>query len=319
MTFALWRKLLRDLRVPLLVVALLLLAFEMLWVLVTERVTTQIAPIFEAAGFSIDLLRSLLFQGAGQIVQAVLGGEPLRFEDPQQFLPLGYVHPLVQTILCVWAIGRAGAAIAGELDRGTMELLLAQPLARSKLILAHFLVDLTVIPILCLSMYAGTQLGLAIAEPFAVEAQDFQELNLEPPEELPVLEVDASVIPRGLWNVAALLFGLSGLTMWLSSRGRWRWWVIGQAVVLVLIMFIINVLGQLWDAILFLRPLSLFYYYQPPRIMLSDDWTIDLGDSWNGGEPWFEVNVVVLLAAVGAIGYLLAWRTFTRRDLPAPL
>ena len=47
MTFTLWRKLLRDVRVPLLVVSLLLFAFELLWVKVTERVTTEIAPMLE--------------------------------------------------------------------------------------------------------------------------------------------------------------------------------------------------------------------------------------------------------------------------------
>ena len=45
-------------------------------------------------------------------------------------LSIGYVHPLVQIIFCIWAVGRASGAVAGELDRGTMELLLAQPLSR---------------------------------------------------------------------------------------------------------------------------------------------------------------------------------------------
>ena len=47
-------------------------------------------------------------------------------------LSIGYVHPLMQTIFCIWAVGRASGAIAGEMDRGTMELLLAQPLARGR-------------------------------------------------------------------------------------------------------------------------------------------------------------------------------------------
>ena len=319
MTFTLWLKLLRDVYVPLLVVALLLLGYETLWVLVTERITTRVAPLFESAGVTIEFIQKLLFRGAGEVIQAVLGGQPLEFQDPKQLLPVGYIHPLVQAILCIWAIGRASGAVAGEIDRGTMELLLAQPLACTRLLLAHLAVDLTVIPVLCLSMYAGTLLGLAIAGPFAVDAQDFRDMGLTPPEHLPVLEVDASMIPPGLLNTAALAFALSGLTMWLSARGRFRWWVVGQAVVLVLVMFIINVLGQLWDAITFLRPLSVFYYYQPQKIMLQGRWTVEVGEVWNGGEPLLALNVVAVLLAVGAAGYLLAWRTFTRRDIPAPL
>ena len=85
-------------------------------------------------------------------------------------LSIGYVHPLMVVTFCVWAIGRAAGAIAGEIDRGTMELLLAQPLARSRLILAHLLLDLVTIPILCLSLWAGNWLGAWIVSPIQIEA-----------------------------------------------------------------------------------------------------------------------------------------------------
>ena len=60
--------------------------------------------------------------------------------------------------------------MAGELDRGTMELLLAQPLSRPRLILAHFGVDLVVIPLLCLSLWGGTCLGTWLVGPIRPEA-----------------------------------------------------------------------------------------------------------------------------------------------------
>jgi len=40
---------------------------------------------------------------------------------------------------------------------------------------------------------------------------------------------------------------------------------------------------------------------------------------WNGGEPLFAVNVIVMLLGIGLMGYFMAWRTFVRRDVPAPL
>jgi ABC-2 type transport system permease protein len=45
----------------------------------------------------------------------------------------------------------------------------------------------------------------------------------------------------------------------------------------------------------------------------------DLGEAWNGGQPLLKIPVLVVLYGVGAVGYLTALRTFTRRDLPAPL
>ena len=40
-----------------------------------------------------------------------------------------------------------------------MELLLAQPLPRYRLVLAHLAVDLLTIPLLCVSLWAGNWLG----------------------------------------------------------------------------------------------------------------------------------------------------------------
>src|ERR1700676_172488 len=80
-------------------------------------------------------------------------------------LSIGYVHPLMQTIFCIWGIGRAAGAIAGEIDRGTMELLLAQPVPRSRLVLGHLGVDCVIIPILCLSLWAGTWIGVWMVSP----------------------------------------------------------------------------------------------------------------------------------------------------------
>jgi ABC-2 type transport system permease protein len=58
-----------------------------------------------------------------------------------------------------------------------------------------------------------------------------------------------------------------------------------------------------------LRPLTVFYYYQPQALILNDDWYADR-------MVWVRLGVLI---AVGAVGYLMALRVFCRRDLPAPL
>src|SRR5262249_6618096 len=130
-------KLLRDLRLVLLVVALLLGAFQVLWARITARILGQLAPFFQSAGLSFDDIAAQVFEGPGQIIRTIIGGEAIALDRARDLMSIGYVHPLMQTIFCVWAVGRAAGAIAGELDRGTMELLLSQPLARSRLVLAH--------------------------------------------------------------------------------------------------------------------------------------------------------------------------------------
>ncbi len=327
MTAILVKKLLRDARPALGVVCVLLFLFAGLWVKVTQRVTAEITPFFNTvarvAGLPPKLFEDVLFKGPGKVSQAVLGGGDLRFERPTDFLAVGLLHPVVVILCSIWAVGRAAGAVAGEIDKGTMELLMSQPVPRNRLILAHLIVDALVIPLLCLCFYAGTQTGLWLVGPFEI---DYSGVRTALGKELPPPLLDALKIPTepermtvspagmggSLVNLGCLMFALSGLTMALSAAGRSRWKVVGFGVLMGVLMFAANVLGQLWDGAAWVRPFTAFYYYQPQKIMLHGQWTADPF----GLAP---VPVVPVLLAVGAAGYLLALRTFTRRDLPAPL
>jgi hypothetical protein len=70
-----------------------------------------------------------------------------------------------------------------------------------------------------------------------------------------------------------------------SARGRFRWRVLGVAVTVTLVKRLVNVIGQLWDALAWLRPLTLFYYCQPQQIALTGPWYVDLGPVWHVGAP----------------------------------
>jgi ABC-2 type transport system permease protein len=324
MTLPLIRKLLRDVRWALLVVMLMLAGFQCLWVKVTQRTTAQLAPVFntlaERAGVFRKDVERMIFSGPGKIVQTLAGGESVRFERAMDVLAIGYLHPLMQVIFCVWAIGRAALAVAGELDRGTLELLMAQPLPRWSVIVSHLVVDVLVIPLLCLSLWSGTLLGSVLVGPFEVAAADVEALRVLPFEvkiDPAMLRIDPWAFGPSLWNVGALIFAVSGLTMALSAVGRFRNRVIGLAVLLMLLQFLVNVVGQLWDAAAWLRPFTVFYYYQPQQITLTGSWTVNPGALWNSGP--YVVNVLAVLFTVGAVGYAVALAVFTRRDLPAPL
>lgn len=323
MTFILVRKLLRDSRPALLAVGLLLFGFSGLWVKVTQRVTAEITPFFDIvaarASMNPKLFEEVLFRGPGKVSQAVLGGADLQFQKPNDFLAVGLLHPVVLILTAVWAIGRAAGAVAGELDKGTMELLMSQPVPRDRLILAHFLVDCLVIPALCLSVFAGTQFGLWAVGPFRPDYSVVRAVlpGVPVPADPAEMPVNGLAQLPALANTAALMFALSGITLAISAAGRSRWKAVGYGVLVAMVMFIANVLGQLWDAAAVARPFSAFFYYQPQRVMLRDEWFVDPGAAWGGGLP--EVPAVGVLLTVGMVGYLIALRVFTRRDLPAPL
>jgi beta-exotoxin I transport system permease protein len=352
MTATLVRKLLRDVRLTLAVVALLLGAFQVLWYKVVDRILGELSPFFTqlagASGITRQDVEDKIFNGPGKIVRTIIGGEQVSMDRAMDLLSVGYVHPLIQTMLCVWAVGRAAGAIAGEIDRGTMELLLAQPLARFRLIAAHLCVDLITIPILCLSLWAGNYLGIQLIGP--IKLRPAPELATPPPARPGVslfdfgpfnvslsapgktsntsqeneeqthkrLAVEPAEFGRALPAVGGLLFALSGLTLWLSAAGRFRWRVLGLAVFGTLLQFLINVIGQLDESFACLRPLTIFYYYRPQEMVLGKPGLVTLSE-WYGGQPLVAIPGLIVLYAAGALGYLMALRVFTRRDIPAPL
>ena len=170
MTYILVRKLLRDVRPAFIAVAIVLFVFAAFWVKITQRVTTEIAPMFEIVS-TVSMgdpkkFEKLLLTGPTKVSQAALGWGDLNFARPTEFLSIGLLHPVVLIMSVVWCVGRAAGAVAGELDRGTMELLMSQPIPRNRLLLAHFIVDCIVLPLLCLAFFAGTQFGLEMAGPF---------------------------------------------------------------------------------------------------------------------------------------------------------
>lgn len=291
MTGVLVRKLLRDIRVPLAGIMLLLFAFQILWSVVSKRIT---ADIITSLGqfLSISQLRDTVFRGPGQIVNSLIGGSMIRIEYAQDMLSVAYVHPLTQAILCIWAVGRASAAIAGEIDRGTMELLMAQPIPRSRLIRAHLCVDLITIPLLCASIWGGTWLGAWLSGLLDVNAR-------------PELQVNPWRFAPALAAIALLAYAVSGYSMLLSSLGRARGRVLGVAIFITLVQFLLNLVGQLWQPLAWARPFTVFFYYRPQQIILQPDW-----------HDWMWLGV---LLAVGVMGYALATWWFCRRDLPAPL
>jgi ABC-2 type transport system permease protein len=295
MSWILISKLLRDLRVSLPVIAILLFGFQFVWCKSTQQGLEVMQKMF-SGGIDMNVVIGIFFkQETGRMVEKMIGGDKITIGQGLDTLSVGYVHPVLLTILSIWAVGRAAGAIAGELDKGTMELLLAQPIERWRIITSHLAIDCLTIPILCAALWLGTTVGCYTFGLIAMTAKDKQ--PIEPLRFVPAME-----------NVAALLFALSGITMVFSAAGRSRARVLGIAVVLTLVQFVINLVGQTWPEIEFMRPWTVFYYYQPQALILGFD-----------GPDASPVRNLATLSAVGLAGYVLSLLIFVRRDLPAPL
>lgn len=215
-------------------------------------------------------------------------------------IALGYDEPLVLLVMTVWSIGRGSDVVSGELGRGTMEMLLAQPVRRISVLWSHASVTIVGTAVLATAAWLGTYAGLASVE-------------LEEP-------VAAGLFVPAALNLFALGAFLAGVTTLASSCQRDRWTTIGLIGTLYALEVVLKVVGRAAPHFAWLTYFSVFTAFEP-QLLVSDQaraWALWVraadGGLLLGG--WSYHGVLVGLAA---LCYAVATWIFCRRDLPAPL
>jgi ABC-2 type transport system permease protein len=197
-------------------------------------------------------------------------------------IALGYVHPIAISLVAVFAIGFATSAVAGERQRGTLEVLLARPLSRRTVYSTLLVAALVFVALVLASASVGTVIGAAIVGVVNQLALD----------RLPILWLDGTL----LWGAFAAI----GLAASVSFDRLTP--ALGVTTAIVIVSYFLDILGSLWPDAKGLQPYSLFHYLTAREILNG---TIDLFG-------------LVLLAVVGAIAIGVALAIFPRRDLAAP-
>jgi ABC-2 type transport system permease protein len=234
---------------------------------------TRVVPVASQAGFVRQLLEM-----APAPVRVLLGEELVASLSPRAFLAFGYVHPFPLILLGLWAVRVATGALAGEIGRGTMDLIASRPVARSAQVAAAAVAVGAGLTVISAAAWGGTALGLAQRPLEGVAAADL----------LPVAAM-------GL-----LLFAAVGaVALLVSARSREGGPAVSWCAGLLAGSYVLDYLARVWGAIAFLRPLSLFRYYEPQRILREGATGPDLA----------------VLGAVGAAALALAFVSFGRRDL----
>src|SRR5262245_57955415 len=77
---------------------------------------------------------------------------------------LVFVHPLIVFSGAIWTVARGSDCVSGEIGRGTMEMLLAQPIRRTTVYAIQALVTIFGSAVLAAAVYCGTVLGLSAGQ-----------------------------------------------------------------------------------------------------------------------------------------------------------
>jgi ABC-type transport system involved in multi-copper enzyme maturation permease subunit len=195
---------------------------------------------------------------------------------------LGTQHPLAISMLAVFAVGATSTAIAGERQRGTLEVLLARPLGRRGIYVTVLVALLLVVLAVLAALLAGFIAGAAI--------QDV--IDDLPLEQMPLVLLNGFL----LWAAFAT-FGMAA-SVTFDRTGP----AIGLSLAYLILNYFLEILGSLWRDAAWTQEYSLFHHFQPTEILAGDLDPIDL--------------VILAVAAVVPIVYALI--VFPRRDLAAP-
>jgi ABC-2 type transport system permease protein len=209
---------------------------------------------------------------------ALLNQELVSTVSPRGIIGVGYTHPFTLIMMAVWAVRVPSAALAGEIGRGTMDLVAARPVVRGAQVAAALLALLAGLAVLAFAAWLGTFAGLAGRPLEGVTAWQY----------VP--------IAAALW----LLFASAGTVAILVSAlateaGPAIAWTSG----LMAGSYVLDYAARVWPRLASLRPLSLFRYYEPQRVVIAGLAGAD----------------VIVFAAVAAVALLLAFAVFARRDL----
>jgi ABC-2 type transport system permease protein len=252
-------------------------------------------------------------------------------------IAVGFNHPVIVFGVSIFAIARGSDVVSGELGRGTLEMLLAQPLSRLQVLYTQMLVTLGSLLVLCTLTWAGTTAGI-----YTTQVNE----NLPPPMlKIPGLGVEIPLSLRkpetisvpmhekttpvyfvpGAFNLFCLSVAVAGFSTFVSSLDRFRWRTIGIVVAVYVVSIILKLVGQTISEVAWLQKLSLFTAYEPQKFISlavhqpANAWSLAMynaqGDFLEPGPLGYNL----ILIAIGAACYLAAGVVFHKRDLPAPL
>jgi len=242
--------------------------------------------------FGLSLILAISFEaiGGGEAVEtffdllpdalkALLGAQGGIPTSAEAFLAADYRHPLYLITLSAFVIASSVGAIAREIERGTVLILLAAPIARWRFLAAKVAALAVGILVLATAAWVGTWLGVTITDTEDVSMTTFARVQV---------------------TTVLLGFAIGGIGLLVSSLNSDGSQAMGVTAGIIVVMYFVDFLSLLWGTAEPIGPLSIFHYYDPLAIVRA------------GVVPTADALV---LAAVAVVTTAAAFVVFQRRDI----
>ena len=209
------------------------------------------------------------------LVEQYIGGF-----GPADLLAFGWNHPIALALGGAAAVVLASRAVAGEVEAGTLELVLSQPISRTRYLGGQVVFGLTGLAVLSLAGALGSWLGQRV---YGLDALDLGLLAL---------------LALNFFLLQAAWFAL---TLVASVFGRETGRVALTGFLIALLSYLVSVVGGMWPRAAFLLPYSPNAYYDP-RIVLKANAV--------------PARSIAVLGGVAVASLVAALARFRKRDIP---
>lgn len=245
-------------------------------------------------------------------------------------------EPMITMLCALWCIVRGSDVVSGELNRGTMEMVLSQPISRSRVYIQHAVLTVGGLLVLMLLIW----LGMAIA----VWTTSIDEITY-PTFKVPLTSIKipityfgpqtetVSMLARvqpiqflpGIINLFCFGFFITSFSMLFSSWDQFRWRTLGIVVGIYFVQGMLKVGALGSEKLFWMKYLTFFSLYEPAlSVEIADTrpeqlfylLRVDEVGQTIGLSP---LSYNLLLLALAIVFFYVGMQIFRKRDLPAPL
>jgi len=272
---AIWRKTWGDQRVLVLSLVALWTAFPWIYIWLSAQIPM---PAFQ----------DVLLRAIPQDWQRLSGVPFSEVATHAGRVALAFVDPVVVLAATVFGITRGSDAVSGPLERGTMEMMLAQPVTRRAVFLSQALATVAAAAVLA-AVLGGAAASAVALGPWSGKVDPLR------------------LVPAAL-NVFGLMVCMAGISACVSAADSYRWRTIGIMCGFYVFSILAKLVGRLSNTLAWCGYLSILNAYEPQRLV---------GDPATAWRLLLAYDAVLL--GLGLAAYVVGGWIFARRDLPAPL
>jgi len=252
------------------------LLFSMIIISLFQFLILKLVTTIDYSAIIMNLLTQL-----PEFVRAMFGEDFISMLTVEGAAAFGLNHPLVLVVLSIGAITIPSRHIAGEVETGTLELVLSFPVRRIELLLKLYLSAIVFLFLIVFCAVGSSVLSISIFH------------QLKSAVFVKMLEIGAN-----LW---LLFVFIMSLTMVLSSAEKEGNKVSIRVAGIALVFYLLHYLSSWWDTIQFTKPFNIFTYYRPQDLMT--------------GQRSFLLHFIVLSSLI-LLCLAVSIFQFNRRDIP---